>query len=1096
MGVNAMKKFISIVLILCMCFGTIASVNAENLNYGEYKYLEFTPDINIFAQSAFSASFKGTDGFSYLTSGDMSFKIYDTSNTYTAFQLNNKKVNNATVPNKIDINTTASRIDFMLGTWYINYGYHNTSNTHFLPTCAFQVVEVYLADGTVDKKYALLSRHSGGKDILDSMVVYAPKYDSAGNEIVYEGEEVLKTEGKTNPFKLLTASNVTADGISTKKLTVDDLVLPDDVIRPETDFKPTISPSANASFANFDAFSLDYESIKNIEKIIFPNNVTCHLNYKGAIRITNPEKNTDYMALVPINIEGANQQYNYYLYMGRIASEGALLSATAVVTNKAKIKTYEEKMSKAVSDGGYSLAGIRELKKEILEFCDQIGVDYEKDFDAQIRSAFEEEIARIDRETKDFDVYADADGLFIRTKEDISGEKVELFNGEELIISALGTGIETTIDVKLDLNTVYNIKIGDYSYNFVIEELINQDFNETMTGGSLFYMTEAWNPSTVYDKKFVLYENSVYVKPEFEIDLYENYTASFDMGTYKFASEEPKLLIGVNAKDYEHTDLTKVTGTKSAYGIGINNKTAEIFYVDAKEAVTDGESEALDSEFVSGKVSKVTYTEAKGGEYLTLNEANKTEQKVNLRKTKDILDVSIGTYNRKINMPTTIGGLIFAVNSGAVSMDNIVITVCREYIPEIVRNNAEIKIQSEKDGVMLVKAEDGYSTKEIKKGKESRVITEKKGKAELIAFESLATLKPVSEKIILDNLNETSIKKENVSVKVKDELKGSSICTVYDDKEAIMTFSFDDGVYDAAVYYKQLFTELGLKGTACLNKLNDNVLNNWREVFEKSLVDVSNHGRYHTQYRNYETDTVENRRIIEKDIAEGRMEIKNNFPDQQAVGYIAPYGALNDISRNMMEGYHWANRSASGIPYKYASLNPTEDEWFDLPSGTVTIDKPAETLNGWIDKALTNKTWFIELLHGIAEDDKPITGSTDYSIKKSVCREHFEYASTLTDRMWCATFEEGVKYIRERQNATLKTCYEGDVICVELTDTLPDRLFDFPLTVKVPVPADWTEAEALQNGETLSVRMETVNGEKFVYVNVVPDKGIAEIKQK
>ena len=81
-------------------------------------------------------------------------------------------------------------------------------------------------------------------------------------------------------------------------------------------------------------------------------------------------------------------------------------------------------------------------------------------------------------------------------------------------------------------------------------------------------------------------------------------------------------------------------------------------------------------------------------------------------------------------------------------------------------------------------------------------------------------------------------------------------------------------------------------------------------------------------------------------------------------------------------------------------------------------------------------------------------------------------------------------------SATLKTYYEGDVIVVELTDTLPDRLFDFPLTIKVPVPADWTEAEATQNGEKLSVRMETKNGEKFVYVNVVPDKGIAEIKQK
>jgi hypothetical protein len=228
----------------------------------------------------------------------------------------------------------------------------------------------------------------------------------------------------------------------------------------------------------------------------------------------------------------------------------------------------------------------------------------------------------------------------------------------------------------------------------------------------------------------------------------------------------------------------------------------------------------------------------------------------------------------------------------------------------------------------------------------------------------------------------------------------------------MFSFSFDDGIYAAAQYYYSLFEELGLKGTACLRKNTDTTAKDWPSMLNTPYMDVSNHSLAHKQYRNYADYNLLNRAIVEQDINEARMIYKNVFPDEDIVTYVAPYGAVNPMATNLMAGYHWANRAAGATYSQHASIDPTEDQWFNMPCGTVKLDTPIEKLNGWLDIALEQGSWFIELLHGV-EEDSFVTTSTSYNIYKGVCREHFEYAATLTDRMWNATLEEGVKYICE-----------------------------------------------------------------------------------
>jgi membrane-bound inhibitor of C-type lysozyme len=52
-----------------------------------------------------------------------------------------------------------------------------------------------------------------------------------------------------------------------------------------------------------------------------------------------------------------------------------------------------------------------------------------------------------------------------------------------------------------------------------------------------------------------------------------------------------------------------------------------------------------------------------------------------------------------------------------------------------------------------------------------------------------------------------------------------------------------------------------------------------------------------------------------------------------------------------------------------------------------------------------------------------------------------------------------------------------------------DSAFDYPLTVKVRVNNNWQTVTARQNSVSVDAKLITHNGDKYVLVKAVPDKG-------
>ena len=147
--------------------------------------------------------------------------------------------------------------------------------------------------------------------------------------------------------------------------------------------------------------------------------------------------------------------------------------------------------------------------------------------------------------------------------------------------------------------------------------------------------------------------------------------------------------------------------------------------------------------------------------------------------------------------------------------------------------------------------------------------------------------------------------------------------------------------------------------------------------------------------------------------------------------------------------------------------------------------RPTDNKELWkqfIDNAAANDGWATYCIHKITPE-----ASSGHYILESDAEELFAHAASKN--VWIANYTEAALYYTEWASAEVSTTYADGKIRVTLTDSEDNTVYNEALTVKVYVPATWDSA--VMNGETLTVHTDADGS--FVYANIVPDSGIAEI---
>lgn len=153
----------------------------------------------------------------------------------------------------------------------------------------------------------------------------------------------------------------------------------------------------------------------------------------------------------------------------------------------------------------------------------------------------------------------------------------------------------------------------------------------------------------------------------------------------------------------------------------------------------------------------------------------------------------------------------------------------------------------------------------------------------------------------------------------------------------------------------------------------------------------------------------------------------------------------------------------------------------------VNGNKGANGIENWtayIDHAIEQGGWACFCIHEIRND------AAGHYILVDDADALFGYVKDKN--VWVATYTEAMLYYSEWSTAKVSSEYRDGKIYVTLTDGERDDVYDMALTVKVSVPDSWNTVE--YNDELIEV-LENEDGTRYVYVDVVPDRGEVEISK-
>lgn len=317
---------------------------------------------------------------------------------------------------------------------------------------------------------------------------------------------------------------------------------------------------------------------------------------------------------------------------------------------------------------------------------------------------------------------------------------------------------------------------------------------------------------------------------------------------------------------------------------------------------------------------------------------------------------------------------------------------------------------------------------------------------------------------------------------------GTEICPAFDNKKAIYTFTSDDGFTNAATFFNNEFKRLNLRGSLALvaNWINGaqtpaSTYDFWNKLLADGRFDIINHSKTHVKFSSI-TNTQIGQDSLRNEIIGNQTVFRTKFPTQDIITIANPSVVNTDAADVLIKQSHYAARNGTS---GYNSLNPTEAEWFKLKMLANYFSSKSRAaysteINKYIDNIITNKQWLILLTHGIG------TGAN--AMPDSAFTRHFEYVASKRADLWIAPLGEATKYIRERQNANIITVDSTTSrIAISLTHTLDAAIFDYPLTLKTKLPADWTSVTVTQGTQTSTINTVEENNNRYVYYNAVPN---------
>lgn len=238
--------------------------------------------------------------------------------------------------------------------------------------------------------------------------------------------------------------------------------------------------------------------------------------------------------------------------------------------------------------------------------------------------------------------------------------------------------------------------------------------------------------------------------------------------------------------------------------------------------------------------------------------------------------------------------------------------------------------------------------------------------------------------------------------------------------------------------------------------------------------EVGSHTVDHAVY-----DTLSRERQ-KQDILDANARINVKLPMYKCNTFAYTNCVVGDTS--VISRHYFAARGCHGYVER-----ATPNDYLNISSLMCGSEEAVRTLDDFKNGFATAKSsggWCIFSLYDI--DD----GNGWSPTSSKVLRESLDYLKEQekSNSYWVTTFKNAAKYSKERDRAKVEMLRAtDDKLTISVEDGLDDELYDYPLTLRCPLPFGWKEVEVLQNEVVIKSEIKTINGCKYIIFDAVPD---------
>ncbi|HEX3019029.1 MAG TPA: polysaccharide deacetylase family protein [Chitinispirillaceae bacterium] len=296
-----------------------------------------------------------------------------------------------------------------------------------------------------------------------------------------------------------------------------------------------------------------------------------------------------------------------------------------------------------------------------------------------------------------------------------------------------------------------------------------------------------------------------------------------------------------------------------------------------------------------------------------------------------------------------------------------------------------------------------------------------------------------------------------------------TVCTWENDCKAAVSHTFDDNTAGQTGAGQQAFDAKGFKMTlfTVTGSMNPN-WNNLKNAFEKGH-EIASHSVSHGGT------------MSDNECPTSQSTIKEKVPGEKCITVAYPNCNIPNPQTQLQKCYI-AGRICDG---QIANKSPSDFYRIGAIMAGSAGTNSTSGFNSKADEAASKNGWLVWCHHGVGNDGHGYSNTNLDALKGNL-----DYLDNNRSKFWTATFGSVARYIKERNAASLavKTT-AANSITISLTDNLVDSVYDYPLTIRRPLPDGWTDAVVTQGTEEVDDTILTVDGTKIIQFKAVPDGG-------